>query len=329
MIDTLKRIEEEISVGGGVAKETALEVLSPDGAPLSALLALTDSLRFRFKGRKVRLCSIVNARSGVCGEDCAFCAQSASWVTGVKRYPLLDACSLAESAHEAYSRGAGEFSIVTSGGGINRESEVRVIEDALRKIAGRDSDRERCASLGRMDRESLVRLRDAGLNCFHHNLETSRDFFPRICTTHDREERVRMVRLAREVGLRVCSGGIFGLGESDLDRVDFAIELRDLGVDSIPLNFLHPIPGTPLEGANHLTPEICLRIIAMFRLVMPERDIVVCGGRRYNLRDLQSMIFWAGANGLLIGDYLTTAGRETDDDLKMIADLGLEPYVEP
>ena len=178
MIEALNKLETEISRDGELGREAALDVLDSDKIPLSGLLALTDSLRLRSKGRKVRLCSIVNARSGACGEDCAFCAQSASWSTGVKRYPLMDPSALAESAQQAYERGAGEFSIVTSGGGVNREREVAVLEQALQRITREHPGRERCASLGKLDRNSLRRLHEAGLNCFHHNLETSRDFFP-------------------------------------------------------------------------------------------------------------------------------------------------------
>ncbi|MCE5272172.1 biotin synthase BioB [bacterium] len=326
MTDSLQDIKEELAGRGRIGRENALRVLGDRSLALSEVLALSDAARRRHSGARVRLCSIVNARSGACGEDCAFCAQSSHHGAAVERYPLLGADRLAESATRAYARGAGEFSIVTSGAGVSREAELAVLEAALRRIAASHGDRQRCASLGQMDRESLARLKVAGLDCFHHNLETSRAFFGRICSTHSRAERVQMVRLAKSLGLRVCSGGIFGLGESDTDRVDFALELDELGVDSVPLNFLHPIPGTPLEGADNLTPELCLRIIAMFRLVLPERDIVICGGRQRNLRDLQPLVFWAGANGLLIGDYLTTSGRDSNDDLQMIADLGLEPY---
>ncbi len=327
MTDSLLCIKEELAVQGRLGRENALLVLGDSALALSDILSLSDAARRRHSGSRVRLCSIVNARSGACGEDCAFCAQSAHHGASVERYPLLGVDSLADSAARAYARGAGEFSIVTSGAGVSRESELAVLEAALRRIADAHGDRQRCASLGQMDRESLARLKEAGLDCFHHNLETSRAFFGRVCSTHSREGRVEMVRLAKTLGLRVCSGGIFGLGESDDDRVDFALELDELGVDSVPLNFLHPIPGTPLEGADNLTPELCLRIIAMFRLVLPARDIVICGGRQHNLRDLQPLVFWAGANGLLIGDYLTTSGRDSKDDLQMIADLGLEPYL--
>jgi len=184
---------------------------------------------------------------------------------------------------------------------------------------------ERCASIGMVGKKTLKRLKDAGPESFHHNLETSRSFFPNICTTHNYDDDVVAVRRAKELGLYVCCGGIFGLGEAWSDRVELAATLKELDVDSIPVNFLNPRPGTPLEGAKNLTPRDCLMIIAILRLMMPDKDIVVCGGRDTNLRDMQALIFTAGANGMMIGDYLTTPGRDSAADLKMIEDLGLSP----
>jgi biotin synthase len=166
-------------------------------------------------------------------------------------------------------------------------------------------------------------LLSRGLRSVHHNLETSRSFFPKVCTTHDYEEDVAAVRAAKAAGAWVCCGGIFGLGESPEDRVELALTLRELGVDSIPVNFLNPVPGTPLEGRRDLSPIDCLRIIAMLRLTNPTREIIVCGGREMNLRDLQALMFAAGATGTMVGDYLTTAGRAAEEDLRMLRDLGL------
>ena len=326
-VSSLEIIERRLATRGSLGEAEALLVLGDRSFPLSGLLALTDRLRREHSGNRIRLCSIVNARSGSCSEDCSFCAQSAHHAASVKRYPLLDARALSEAAGKAEAAGAGEFSIVTSGATLRSEEEFRVLEEALGRI-GASGNLQRCASLGRLSPAQLKRLKDAGLECYHHNLEASRDFFPEICTTHSRQERVEMLRSARQAGFRVCSGGIFGMGEKDADRAALALELKELGVDSIPLNFLQPIPGTPLEKCRHLTPETCLRIIAMFRLVLPDKDIVVCGGREYNLRELQPLIFWAGANGILTGNYLTTPGRDTGTDLKMLEDLGFEPYVE-
>lgn len=323
--DSLAAIELGLERNGGLGEEEALLVFGDCSIPLTGLLRITDNLRMKHSGNRIRLCSIVNARSGSCSEDCSFCAQSAHYATGVKHYPLLAAENLSRAAGEAVRTGAGEFSIVTSGAKVRSEKELKVLERALGNISQSSANLQRCASLGRLSSAHLKRLKQAGLECFHHNLEASRSFFPRICTTHTYDDRVEMVHAAREAGFRVCSGGIFGMGETDSDRVALAFELKALDVDSVPINFLHPIPGTPLEKARYLTPEICLRIIAMFRLVLQDKDIVICGGREYNLRDMQSMIFRAGANGILIGDYLTTSGRDAGADLKMLRDLGLEP----
>jgi len=324
--NSLAAIEDCLKRDGALGEEEALLVLGDRTIPLSGLLAVTDRLRRRHSGNRIRLCSIINAKSGFCSEDCSFCAQSSRYSTGVTHYPLLAVERLSVAAVEAASTGAGEFSIVTSGAALRSEKELTVLEQALRSIRQSSANLQRCASLGRVTPGQLYRLKQAGLECFHHNLETSRRFFPRICTTHTYDDRVKMVRTAKRAGFRVCSGGIFGMGEADRDRVALAMELRELDVDSVPLNFLHPIPGTPLEAAGFLTPEICLRIIATFRLLLPDKDIMICGGREYNLRDMQSMIFWAGANGMMIGNYLTTSGRDIEADLKMLKDIGLEPY---
>jgi biotin synthase len=176
-----------------------------------------------------------------------------------------------------------------------------------------------------MDEETARILKDAGMETYHHNLETARSFFPSVCTTHDYEDDVQTVRAAKRAGITVCSGGIFGLGETLSQRLELAFTLKELTVDSVPLNFLNPVPGTPLEGADHLTPLECLKTIALFRFILPATRISVCGGREHNLRDLQSWIFHAGASGAMVGNYLTTSGRQVDKDLQMIGDLGLRP----
>ncbi len=182
---------------------------------------------------------------------------------------------------------------------------------------------ETCVSLGMLTGEGISYLLSRGLRSVHHNLETSRRFFPSVCTTHEYEEDVRAVRAAKAAGAWVCCGGIFGIGEGDDDRVDLAMTLRELDVDSIPVNFLNPVAGTPLEGKRELTPFLCLKIIAMMRLCHPSREIIVCGGREVNLRDLQPLMFAAGATGTMAGNYLTTTGRPAEEDIRMIRDMGL------
>jgi len=292
---------------------------------LDLLLTVADRLRRERFGNRVHLCSIVNAKSGRCPENCAFCAQSAHHDTKAPVYPLVSAERIVSEAEEAVRRGARCYGIVTSGTSVT-DQEIETICEAVRTIRERLPITPSC-SLGILTDEKLQRLKEAGVGTYHHNLETSRTFFPRICTTHDYEEDVETVRAAKRTGLTVCSGGLFGMGESLRDRVELALLLRDLSVDSIPLNFLNPIQGTPLAGISAITPRECLRTIALFRVICPTASISVCGGREYNLRDLQSWIFRAGANGMMIGNYLTTSGRNPDDDLRMLADLGLEPEV--
>ncbi|MFQ5442010.1 MAG: biotin synthase BioB [Thermodesulfobacteriota bacterium] len=310
--------------GTGLSTKEALEFTALPGASLYETLAITEKVRRRHRGVEVNLCSIVNAKSGLCAEDCSFCAQSVKYPTGVTTFPLAEPEAILKAAKEAEAGGAREFSIVTSGTGVEKERDVESLIETLGEMKG-SINMERCASLGIVSEETLKKLKDAGLESFHHNLETSRTFFPNICTTHDYDDDMEAIRRAKALGLYVCSGGIFGLGEGWADRVELFGTLKELGVDSIPVNFLNPRPGTPLEGAENLTPMECLKIIALARLMLPAKDIVICGGRNVNLRDLQPLIFAAGANGMMIGDYLTTPGRNRGDDLQMIKDLGLTP----
>lgn len=300
----------------------ALAALSNDR--IYEILAVTEKVRRHHKGTEVNLCSIVNAKSGLCKEDCSFCAQSVKYNTGIKEYPMVPAETIVDAAVKAESTGAREFSIVTSGTKIEKEKDVSVLLETLRSMK-ETVGMERCASLGILKKEVLESLKENGLESYHHNLETSESFFPNICTTHRYEDDIEVIKTAKELGFYVCSGGIFGLGESWEDRIELAETLKKLEVDSIPVNFLNPRPGTPLEGAKNLTPIDCLKIIAALRLMMPVKDIVICGGRHVNLRDLQPLIFAAGANGMMIGNYLTTPGRDPQADTQMLKDLGLKP----
>lgn len=315
--------EKNVMSGLGINTEEAMEFLSLKDEHLLELMALANLARKKFKGDEVSLCSIINAKSGMCQEDCAFCSQSMYHQTTAPVYPLVGKEQIIERARLAEKIKSREFSIVTSGYGPENEKELEEIAESVATLT-KETTLEPCASLGILDRESMSRLKEAGLKNYHHNLETARSFFPNICTTHSYDEDVEAVRIAKELGFKVCCGGIFGMGESWEQRIEFAFTLKELDVDSIPLNFLNPIPGTKLEGKRELTPIECLSIITLFRLVMPKKDIFVCGGREVNLRDLQSMIFFAGANGMMIGGYLTTKGRQPEDDLRMIEDLGLK-----
>ena len=291
---------------------------------LLQLMSHATRLRKYFKGETVGLCAVVNARSGRCSEDCIFCAQSKHHNTDVRTYPLLDAPAVLKSAQDARHDGAHHFGIVTSGKGITGDKDLASVCASIREIAGK-TELLPCASLGVLSEDELSCLREAGLKRYHHNLETAESFFPSICSTHTFQDRVQTILAAQREGFEICAGGIFGLGETPEQRIELAFTLRDLNVDSIPLNFLNPVPGTPAEHFSPLPPLEILKIIALFRFVLPQKDIRVCGGREVCLRTLQPLLYLAGANGTMVGNYLTTSGRNPDIDLQEMHDLGFTP----
>ena len=323
MKTTIGALADRIVTGGAITESEAIELTSVKGSDLFFLFAEANRIRERFLGSAVFLCSIINAKSGRCPENCSFCAQSAHHATDAPVYPLVDEERMVACAKEAEAAGSSCYGIITSGTGIANGAELERILRAIRQIRSETAISPSC-SLGIIDRETALALKEAGMETYHHNLETARSFFPNVCTTHDYQEDVDTVKVAKEAGLKVCCGGIFGLGESAAQRVELALTLRELGVDSVPLNFLNPIPGTRLEGANNITPLECLRTVSLFRFILPATKISVCGGRDKNLRDLQSWIFMAGASGAMVGNYLTTAGRPVEQDWQMLRDLELE-----
>jgi len=300
----------------------AAEILAVPHEEAFHLLASANDVRRHFKGDSVDLCVIVNAKSGACSEDCAYCAQSAHHDTDAPVYPLMSQTKILEHARAAESVGANKFSLVTSGNSIQSEEDIEHIRAALEAVA-RETALDRCGSLGSVSRDRLKTLKAAGLQGLHHNIETAESFFDEICSTHTYADRIRTVRLAQESGFYVCSGGIFGMGESTEQRIEMALALRELNVDSVPLNFLNPIPGTRLENAEPMHPLDILKTIALFRFILPDKDIRICGGREHNLRSLQPLMYAAGANGAMVGNYLTTRGRDSNEDIQMIEDLGL------
>jgi len=323
MKTTIAAIADRIISGGHISGDEALALAATRGPALFFLFAEANRIKERFVGERVYLCSIINAKSGRCPENCAFCAQSAHHETDAPVFPLVDEERMVACAREAEANGSTCYGIITSGTGIKKGEELERICRAVRRIRQETGITPSC-SLGIIDAETARVLREAGAGTYHHNLETARSFFPSICTTHDYEEDVATVRVAREAGMKVCCGGIFGLGETAAQRVELALTLRELNVDSVPLNFLNPIAGTRLEGAELITPLECLTTIALFRLILPAKKISVCGGREKNLRDLQSWMFIAGASGAMIGNYLTTTGRPPEQDWQMLKDLQLE-----
>jgi biotin synthase len=322
MENFINGIVDRIIGGGSLTPEEAVQLCGLEGADVFDLFRGASRIKGRFVGAKVHLCSIINAKSGRCAEDCAFCAQSAHHSTDAPVYPLVQEERLLESARAAESSGSACFGIITSGTTVNG-AELERILGALRRIRAETGILPSC-SLGIIDAETARKLKEAGMDTYHHNLETAESFFPSICTTHPYQDDVDTVRAVKSAGLKVCCGGIFGLGESAAQRVEMAFTLKELDVDSVPINFLNPIEGTRLEGAANISAMECLKTVAVYRMVLPGKRITVCGGREKNLRDLQSWIFFAGANGTMIGNYLTTQGRDIDADLKMFDDLGLK-----
>lgn len=316
----LKAIQQAAENGHPVSAELALSILHSHARDLPQLLTAATTMRERNFGSTLSLCSILNARSGGCSEDCAFCAQAACHETAVQPVPMLSKEEIIEAFEEASQLPILHYGVVTSGCALTPKGIDRIRGAMLEKKHPRLSW---CASLGCLTRAELVALKEAGLKRFHHNLETAASYFPRICTTHSYEQRLATVRDARDAGLEVCCGGILGLGESLDQRVEFASTLAREGVDSIPLNFLIPIPGTRLATQDVPKPMEILRAVVMFRMTNPHAEIRVCAGR-IHLGDLQSMIFYAGANGMMVGPLLTVAGRNVDQDLQMLRDLEFE-----
>lgn len=322
MREIIGNIADRIISGEEITENEALVLASVSGTDLFRLFAEASRIKERFVGNGVYLCSILNAKSGLCPENCAFCAQSAHHKTGAPVYGLVDEERMVACAKEAEAGGSSCYGIITSGTTVTKGEELDRICRAIRRIKAETGITPSC-SLGILDKDTAMALKNAGMETYHHNLETSRSFFPHICTTHDYEEDVETVRVAKEAGLKVCCGGIFGLGESPAQRIEMAFTLKGLDVDSVPMNFLNPIEGTRLAEARNLTPLECLQTIAIYRFILPAKRLSVCGGREVNLRDLQSWMFLAGASGSMIGNYLTTSGRDQAQDRQMLTDLEL------
>ncbi|MDQ7780782.1 MAG: biotin synthase BioB, partial [Planctomycetota bacterium] len=311
-------------LGGRKLDRQQLLSLASDETDLNGLLYGANLLRQHFRGNTVDLCSLVNAKSGNCAEDCSFCAQSAHHAAGAKAHPMIGFPEIKRCYMKAQKMGASRFDIVTSGNELSA-GELNFVVDSIASLRKMKSARiPLCASIGRLSVEQAKRLKDAGLVRCHHNIETSGRFFPGICTTHSFDERLETARNIKAAGLELCCGGVMGMGETWEDRVDMALTFRELGADAVPLNFLIPVKGTRLESQSAMEPKEILRTIALFRYALPEKDVRLCGGRERNLRDMQSWIFHAGANAMMIGGYLTQRGRRPEDDLQMLKDLGLE-----
>ncbi|MCQ2444437.1 MAG: biotin synthase BioB [Mailhella sp.] len=328
-MDTLLSTVLDRVVGKSPALEGASPFVSREEAEAISLLPAENLMDIVSLAGTVRAkcapgwfrCGIVNAKSGRCPENCAFCAQSAHHSTGVAVYPLMKADEIVERARRAKEYGAERFGIVTSGTALP-EKDLDELCRAVERISG-EVGMGVCGSLGMLSPERAARFRAAGMTRYHHNLETAESFFPHICSTHRYSEDTDSVKAALAAGLEVCSGGIIGLGESREQRVELAFTVAELGVTSIPMNFLMAVQGTRLADEPRLKPEEALRTIAVFRLINPFRDILIAGGRSHVLGGLESWIFAAGANGMMVGDYLTKPGASPDSDAAMMRSLGV------
>ena len=312
-------LASQVLEGRRASEQDALAILHAPDEELLDILAAAYRIRRRWFGNTVQLYFLMNAKSGLCPEDCHYCSQSKVSQAEIPRYNLLSRDKLLDGARVAAERGSKTYCIVISARGPN-ESEMRAVETIVPEIK-RQYDLEVCACLGLLTAEQAHRLASCGVNKVNHNLNTSPDFYERICTTHTYQDRVATLRAVRDAGLALCSGGIIGMGERDEDVVRMAFELRDLGVESIPLNFLIDIDGTPLAHTSRLTPRYCLKALAMFRFVNPTSELRIAGGRELHLGSLQALGLFA-ANSIFVGDYLTTKGQPPEADYRMIEEMG-------
>lgn len=314
----IKNIYKQVLEGYNISKEEAYKLIDYD---VEVLKNYAKSIREQLCGNVFDLCSIINGKSGACSENCKYCAQSAHYSTRVETYPLLDAEVFIKDAKEHKAEGVLRYSIVTSGKRLSKKE----VEDVAKiyKRMREECEIKLCASHGLLDEEDFTKLKEAGIVRYHNNLETSRNYFASICTTHTYEDKIKTIKEAQRVGLEVCSGGLFGIGETMEDRIDMAFELREMGVTSIPINVLVPIPGTPMEKMLPITEEEVLKSIAIYRLIHPTAFIRLAGGRMY-LTDNGRLAFEGGVNATITGNLLTTCGNTIQDDLKMLKTLGFE-----
>ena len=267
----------------------------------------------------------MNAKAGNCSENCSFCAQSSFHQTGSPKYGFIDPEPVLEAAEEAHVNGVTAVGLVAAWKGLKEGPLLDEVCDRIRDLKASGKTRPD-ASLGIIKSQKIAdRLKEAGLECYGHNLESSRRFFPNTCSTHTFDDRLETIGYLKKAGIKICSGGIIGMGETREDRCDLALSLREIGANVCPINILNPIKGTPFENVAPLQPMEILKTIACFRLLLPKKEIMIAGGRTMNLRDLQSMIFTAGASALMVGNYLTTLNQSVEKDLQMLKDLGLDP----
>lgn len=312
----INKLKDKILSGYNITYNEALSLIE---TPSNELLEAADEIRKHFCSNIFDICSIINAKSGKCSENCKFCAQSAHYKTNISEYPLLDKEKIVENALYMAEKGVLRFSIVTSGKALT-DNDVEILAGTIKEIKSK-SNISICASLGLLTDENFKKLKDAGLERVHNNLETSKNFFSSVCTTHTFDDKINALKAALQSGLSVCSGGIIGLGESMQDRIDLAFSLKELGIKSVPLNILSPVKGTPYENNKPLSEEEILKTISIFRFILPDAFIRLAGGRAL-LSDKGKKAFLSGANAAITGDMLTTYGISVDTDMQIIKETG-------
>ena len=316
-----QQLADDVLSGETISREQALAVLECPDEELLDLMSAAYRVRRQAFGNQVQLYFLMNAKSGLCPEDCSYCSQSKVSEAEIPRYNILSRDKLLDGARVAAERKARTYCIVISARGPN-EREMAAVTSIVPQIK-EQYNMKICACLGLLTPDQAQALKDCGVDRVNHNLNTSDSHYSEICTTHTFADRLATLHAVRDAGMEMCSGGIIGMGEKRHDVVDMAITLRDLGVQSIPVNFLNPVDGTPLAGRSDLTPRYCLKVLAMFRFVNPDRELRIAGGRELHLGSLQALGLYA-ANSLFVGDYLTTQGQAPEADYQMIRDLGFE-----
>lgn len=315
----LKTLKDDVLQGKEISKEETLKLVT---APLQDLCSYANEIREHFCGNTFDMCTIINGKSGRCSENCKYCAQSAHYCTKIEEYPLLDSNTIVEQAHYNDDRGVLRYSIVTSGKALN-DVEIEEVCRSIRRIK-EETNVKVCVSFGLLNAKQFEKIKQAGVERVHNNLETSRNNFPNVCTTHTFDDKIKAIKSAQSVGLNVCSGGIMGLGETMEDRIDLALSVRELGIKSIPINLLNPIPNTPYANNPILTNDEMCRIVAIFRFINPKSFIRLAGGRGL-LEDFGKRCFQSGANAVISGDMLTTTnGMTIEKDMQMVKSLGYE-----
>lgn len=316
MID-LKELKDKVIAGYKITKEEALVLSNTKDKHMLYLIA--NDIRKEIMGDVFDLCSIINAKSGKCSENCKWCAQSSHFKTQVNSYDIVDKKTAVDLAHQNAEYGVNRYSFVTSGKAISNK-DLDILCDYIQEV-NKTAKIKVCASMGLLDEEKLLKLKDSGVLRYHCNIETSARNFAKLCTTHSLDDKIQTIKTCQKLGIEVCSGGIIGMGETMEDRIDMAIMLRDMGIKSIPINILNPIPGTPLENSAKLTNDDILTTIALFRIINPDAWLRFAGGRLL-IADIQEKAMLSGVNAAITGDLLTTTGATVLEDIKRIKDTG-------